>query len=266
MYRAITILSDFGTADGYLGAMKGVIRSIAPQAIIDDISAEVSPGDIFAASLAIENYHNRYPEGTVHLVVIDPGVGSIRKGICLECDKRFYVGPDNGVFETVFGSGNNFTCHELANRQYRLAKVSDTFHGRDIFAPAAAHLSLGIIPAEFGPKVYEPLRLAPNELCVIAEDGRSLIGRVSHADRFGNLITNISRDTVEAFAGNSTDLNLNISGRKIQGISKYYSQAAAGELIALFGSSDKLEIAINGGSALQAVGEQLNNLSVTIYK
>ena len=266
MFRGITILTDFGTADGYLGAMKGVIRSIAPQAVIDDISAEISPGDIFAASLAIENYHCRYPEGTVHLAVIDPGVGGSRKGICLECDKRFYVGPDNGVFETVLGSGKEYSCHELAKRQFRLDKVSDTFHGRDIFAPAAAYLSLGTNPAEFGPEINEPARLLSNELCVIAGDGRSLSGRVNHADRFGNLITNIGRDTFEAFAGNSMNLTLNISDRKIEGISQYYSQASVGELIALFGSGDKLEIAVNGGSALKAIGEQLNNLSVTIYK
>ena len=267
MLRVITVLSDFGTADGYLGAMKGVIRSISPQTNFDDISAEIDPGDIFAASLAIENYHNRYPEGTVHLAVIDPGVGSSRKGICLECENRFYVGPDNGIFEAVLGSGKDYSCYELANPEYRLENVSETFHGRDIFAPAAAYLSTGVKPAEFGPLVQTPTRLSESVSCIVSEDGLSLIGSVTHADRFGNLITSISRGKLDVFTGGDNQkLTIHVSGKMIDGISQYYSQVEVGEYIALFGSSGKLEIAVNGGSALKALGEQLNNLSVTIYK
>jgi hypothetical protein len=141
--RIITLTTDFGTQDGYVGVMKGVICSVAPKARIVEITHEIEPGNVAQASFVLESFHTFYPEGTVNLVVVDPGVGSERRALALESAGRFYIGPDNGVFEPVLGSAAGFRCYELTERKFHLKDISRTFHGRDIFAPAAALLSGG---------------------------------------------------------------------------------------------------------------------------
>jgi S-adenosylmethionine hydrolase len=193
----ITLLTDFGAIDPYVGTMKGVMLSINPDLAIVDMSHEVEAQAVKEGIFLIEEYYRFFPPGTVHLCVIDPTVGGTRKPILVTKGDQSFVGPDNGLFSMVLGG--DAIVHEISNPRFMLTNVSGTFHGRDIFAPAAAHVTLGVAPSEFGPLVDEPVRLDDLHPSV---EGDVMTGEIIHIDRFGNAVSNIHmRDFSTFLAG-----------------------------------------------------------------
>ncbi len=264
MSGVITLITDFGTKEGYVGAMKGVILSIAPEVQIVDITHDIPFGLVSKASLVLESIQRYYPAGTVHLVVVDPGVGSRRRAVAVESAGQFFVGPDNGVLEPAYRADKIFNCFELSDPKYHLQPVSFTFHGRDIFAPAAAYLARGVKLEKLGKQVQNPVRLASGRKKIISNE--RLIGRVIYADRFGNLITDITAQELELLSRDKSRLGVSICGKRIEGISDYYSQGAQGKLIALVGSTGRLEVASTMDSAFDHLGPLAEDAEVTIFK
>ena len=238
----ITLLTDFGWKDGYIGAMKGVILGINPDCRIVDLAHEIAPHDVMGAALVLGQTYPYYPAGTIHVVVVDPGVGGQRRPLVLEAGDYLFVGPDNGCFTSVLKQEQGVRAYELTEERFRLPQVSHTFHGRDIFAPAAAHLSLGVSAEAMGPAVdiAELIRLAIPDPVV---DGETLIGDVIRVDSFGNLVTNISPEILGEFAGDEM-IELEIKGERVTGLKQSYDEGGEGEIIALWGSAGFLEIAI----------------------
>ena len=184
----ITLLTDFGTRDAYVGSLKGVILSLNPEVRLVDLSHEVDPQDIRAGAFMLAEAAAYFPPGTIHLAVVDPGVGSRRRALAARCRGHYWVGPDNGLFHLIFNRAPDLAMVSLENPAYFRPRVSATFHGRDIFAPVAAHLSLGVDLDDFGPRVTDPVSLAFPE----PEFGPETIqGEIISVDRFGNLISNI---------------------------------------------------------------------------
>jgi S-adenosyl-L-methionine hydrolase (adenosine-forming) len=236
----VTLTTDFGTADGYAGAMKGVILARCPHARLVDLSHELAPGDLAGASHLLGRATPFFPAGTVHLAVVDPGVGTSRRGLALQAGEQLYVGPDNGIFSDVLGLGGTVQAFALENADLWRSALSPVFHGRDVFAPIAAHLASGGALPAVGPtlRAESLIRLhvpAPRRV------SEGLRGRVAHVDRFGNLVTNLRHpDGVEAV--------VEVAGRALR-LARTYGDVAPGELVAVVGSSGFVEIAVNGGSA-----------------
>jgi S-adenosylmethionine hydrolase len=244
----IALLTDFGTRDHYAATMKGVALGICPDATLVDISHEVPAHDVLAAALELVATYRYFPPGTIFLVVVDPGVGSTRRGIAAEAGDYRFVAPDNGVLTAVLDEHPPKRVVELSERRYARPTVSRTFEGRDRFAPAAAWLAKGIELIALGRPAGAIFRLdLPQPL--VEED--RIVGTVLRADRFGNLITNIDRKTFERLAGGSLDIR--VGDCPIAKVVSTYADAAAGEICALFGSTDHLEIAANGASAAEAL-------------
>ena len=235
--RIITLVTDFGIQDAYVGVMKGVILGINPQVQIVDISHQIEPQNISQAASLIRSATPYFPQDTIHLVVVDPGVGGSRKPIIAKTEKAFFVGPDNGVFSYVFDKPT--AAFEITNEIYFLKPVSNTFHGRDIFAPVSAHLSTGVPINEFGKPVDQWVKLAENGPKL--KPHGTVAGKVVYVDRYGNLITNIPQENI------TTDAVVQIKGFTIRGISTSYLEG--GELLAIIGSEGNLEIARPNGSA-----------------
>jgi S-adenosylmethionine hydrolase len=227
----ITLLTDFGTKDPYVGVMKGVMLSINKEARLVDITHEVEPQDVEEAAFLVEEYHPFFEGGTIHLCVVDPTVGSERRAIIIEKGGSFFVGPDNGLFSLLIDE--EAKIFSIENRSFMLAQLSSTFHGRDIFAPCAAYLSTGRRPEEFGPPVYDPfiLDLLPKE------EGGMLIGKVVRFDRFGNAITNIKAQRFMAFVGQERFI-VRVKDLTFSSLKRSYFE---GDVICLFGSSLYLE-------------------------
>jgi S-adenosylmethionine hydrolase len=244
MKRIITLTTDFGLKDHYVGVMKGVILSINPDVIIVDITHEIPPQDIFRASFTLRNFYRYFPPGTIHIVVVDPEVGSGRKPIALEADNHIFVGPDNGIFTFIYSEVKSVKPFKISSSKYTLPEVSSTFHGRDIFAPVAAHLSLGLSIEWLGKKVKEPVKLPINEPEV--SDGK-IAGEVIYIDSFGNLVTNIPDYLVKPKSW------VYIGDEVIKGISKSYADVPKGELLAVIGSGGFVEISVNQGSASELI-------------
>jgi hypothetical protein len=246
----ITLTTDFGLADGYAGTMKGVILGIAPTATIVDISHDISPQDVREAAYTLYTAYPYFPQGTIHVVVVDPGVGSERRAIALRTPRATFVAPDNGVLSYVVAREMVEEIVDLTNPRYHLSPASCTFHGRDIFAPAAAHLARGIPLAELGEPLAEIVAF-PLPRPQVRPDG-TIVGQVIHVDRFGNLITSItSRDLADHLL--LRESTIQIKGQSIRGIANSYAEGTPGKLLALIGSSAHLEIAVPGGSASQAL-------------
>ncbi len=241
----ITLITDFGLQDGYVGAMKGVILGINPQARVVDISHQVLRHNLFQAALMLRTTCPYFPPGSVHLVVVDPGVGGRRKPLLVETERFFLVGPDNGVFFPVLQDHPAIKRVVIENRRYLMPRISDTFHGRDVFAPVAAHCSLGVPTERFGPQT-DSCRTIDLPQPEVIEDG--LRGQVLSVDGFGNLITNISRHHLQRHVG-SAALSIRIGPATISKICRSYQEVPQGVLLAVMGSSELLEIAVNGGSA-----------------
>lgn len=240
----ITLTTDFGARDPYVGIMKGVILGIAPEARLVDLTHEVAPHDVLEGALALEAAVGFFPPGTVHLAVVDPGVGGARRPLAVAAQGQFFVGPDNGLFTFLLaGHGWSAVCLEAA--VYRLPRVSRTFHGRDVFAPAAAYLGLGTPLGSFGPQVTDPI-LIPWPGC--RRLGDAMVGEVVHADRFGNLVTSVRAADLEAL-GPAESLVVELEGKEIGGIVGCFADLPPGGTGALVGSSDRLEISVREGSA-----------------
>ncbi len=245
----VTLTSDFGPGP-YPGLMKGVILGICPRALLVDLSHAVPPQAVRAGALVLEQALGVFPPGSVHLAVVDPGVGTERRPICLDALDMFFVGPDNGLFTPVFLADPRARVFLLAEPRYFRHPVSDTFHGRDIFAPVAAHLARGLEPARLGPVLEDPVLL---EWPRPRREGESLRGLVWTVDGFGNLGTNLSREVVEEFlAGRPARVRLGELG--IEGIRRAYGQVPPGEPLALYDSSGRLELALNQGNLCARLG------------
>ena len=249
MAPIITLTTDFGTRDPFVGAMKGVILGIAPGARLVDLTHEIAPHDVLEGALALEAAAGFFPPGTVHLAVMDPGVGSSRRPLAVAAQGQFFVGPDNGLFSfALAGQGWSAVCLEAA--AYRPPRVSRTFHGRDVFAPAAAHLALGTPLPNFGRAVTDPV-LIPWPTARRQGDG--LVGEVVHADRFGNLVTSVRAADLEAL-GPAEALVVELEGEEVGSIVGCFADIPAGGAGALVGGSDRLEIAVREGSAAASTG------------
>jgi len=246
----VTLLTDFGLEDPYIGMMKGVILSVNPDARIIDISHHVKAGSIAGAAGIIRETYPYFPEGSIHVSVVDPGVGTRRRAIILMAQSHLFVGPDNGVFWPIINLSQKVNIIQITETKYFLPDVSNTFHGRDIFAPVAANLSKGADPFEMGPAISDPVKL---KLPVPHQNGGVLYGQVVRVDHYGNLITNIHRKEIERFAGGRT-LIIRLENLIIQGIRDTYAESGKGEILSLFGSSDYLEIAVNLGRASDRLG------------
>lgn len=241
--RIITLLTDFGDSDMYVGVMKGVIAQINPSLKVIDLTHQIPPQNIAAAHFNLMNAFPYFPKETVHIAVVDPGVGSQRRGIALQLDGGFLVGPDNGIFSGVFNQNSVITAVELTNPEYwRTPKPSNTFHGRDIFAAAGAHLASGVPIEQLG-KVIDQKMLVQLEIPERTVTDNNITGCIQYIDHFGNLITNIpAADVLEK------NWSVVIGDRIILG-SQTYSNRPIGEITALISSDGWVEIAVNGGSA-----------------
>ena len=231
----ITLLTDFGTADYYAGAVKGAILSVNPQAVIVDITHEIPPQDVETAAFTLLAVYQTFPAGTIHVAVVDPGVGSSRRPVVVSANEQFFVGPDNGLFTYIYDrEPAHKTFHVTAEKYFR-PSPSSTFHGRDLFAPIAAALSNDVKPEQLGSVIDDEVRL-PQSL-------ESPL-RIIHIDRFGNCVTNIRR---EAFEGKIESLTVN--GTTIENFRTFYGEDSTVTPFAIWGSAGFLEISINGGSA-----------------
>jgi S-adenosylmethionine hydrolase len=250
----ITLLTDFGNRDGYVGAMKGVILSINPQAQIVDISHTIQSHRIQEGAFVLKSAYPFYPKDTIHLVVVDPGVGSDRKPIIVETESHLFVGPDNGIFSYIFEE-NATKVWEINERKYFLLPQSDTFHGRDIFSPVAAYLSLGTEVSKIASIVNEFSKLPIPRPAIREEE---IGGHILHVDCFGNLITDIPKRFMEKRDSPSRHAFefCSASGEpfvRIHRMSRTYSEGISGEVIALIGSSGLLEFSVNEGRADEVI-------------
>lgn len=250
MRPVIALLSDFGTRDHYVGSMKGVILGICPDATLVDISHDVAPHDVLEGALELAASYRYFPVGTIFVAVVDPGVGSPRKGIAADTGDYRFVCPDNGLLTGVVRETPPKKVVELTERRYGRPTVSRTFEGRDRFAPAAAWLAKGIQLAALGRPVADLHRLDIPQPAVADE---SIRGAVLRVDRFGNLITNVDRKTFEKFA---RDVRVQIlaGGGTVGRLVATYAEIQSGEVCALFGSTDHLELSANSGSAADILG------------
>jgi hypothetical protein len=243
--RRITLLTDFGTRDGYVAAVKGVLASLAHGAVVEDASHDIPRGDVAAASRALGRYWSLYPRGTVHLVVVDPGVGTDRRVLALEARGRFVVAPDNGVAHHVMSPGE-WRAVEPRDlpRPEGISRRSATFHGRDVFAPVAARLAQGTALDSLGPAISDPIRL-PDPAPTLAA-GRAA-GRVVSVDRFGNLGTNLPGDVLKPGS------RVEVAGVPVP-VGTTYGDVEVGGLVALVNSDGRVEVAVRDGSAAERLG------------
>jgi hypothetical protein len=243
----ITLLTDFGTRDYFVGAMKGVILSINPEVQIVDITHDVPPQDVEAAAFNLLACYQDFPAGTIHVAVVDPGVGSSRRAIMIQCANQLFVGPDNGLFSWICEREGKHKARHVTNEAFLREHVSTTFHGRDVFAPIAAHLSNGTSPDELGPLVLDLVSLdalGPK----VTNDG--IEGRIIHIDRFGNCITNLTADHFGGRLGAGASLNVN--QQRVTGFREFFSQTkppSDEKLFMILGSAGFIEIAAQNASA-----------------
>ena len=240
-----TLMTDFGLRDHFVAAMKGVMLSINPELTLLDIAHEIPRGDIHSGAFTLGQCCFYFPPGTIHLAVVDPGVGSNRKALAVEAGGHFFVAPDNGLLTHVFEARGDFIAHEIRAEQYFLKPVSATFHGRDIFAPVAAWISRGTQLSQLGPPLPDPIRLPfPKS----HRDGdRSIQGTVLAVDHFGNLITNLKPSDV------SRAFKIVAGGREIHTLRQTYAEGTPDEIFAVVGSAGYLEIVMRDGSAAETL-------------
>lgn len=255
----ITLTTDFGLADEYVGVMKGVIACRAPQARVIDLCHAVPPQDIRHAAYLLQASWRYFPPATLHVVVVDPGVGSERRVVLLTMDHGRFLAPDNGVLTPLLDEPD-CRAHAVTNSALFLAPLSSTFHGRDLFAPVAAALATGTPPAAAGPAL-DPSALVrlPIAQPRIDPAAGTVDGEVVAIDRFGNLITNLSRACLAALADHPGPPLVSLDGRPLGTIRRAYADAAPGEALALFGSRDTLEIAINQDHAARNLGAAIGS-------
>jgi S-adenosylmethionine hydrolase len=249
----VTLLTDFGTADYFAGAMKGAVFAANPRAQVVDITHEIPAHDVGTGAFTLLAAFGAFPEGTVHVAVVDPGVGSARRAVAVETPGHTFVGPDNGIFGYVYERVGDFAVHQLTNESYFRRDVSASFHGRDIFAPVAGAISRGVALEELGPRVEDFVRL-PFARPVSRAEG-TLEGRVIHVDRFGNCVTNFAPSDLppESFEGG---VRMKVGGFEVKRLRRFFAEegGAAGEPFAIWGSAGLLEIAVFQDSAARRLG------------
>lgn len=244
----ITLTTDFGLKDPYVAEMKAVILGICPNTVIVDITHKIEKFNIRMGAYVLASAVPYFPEGSIHVAVVDPGVGTRRRPIVIQTKQSFFVGPDNGLLVLAAKKQSIIHIHELTNPRFMLPKVSRTFHGRDIFAPAAAHLLNGVKPAEFGPEIREALK---PELAKVTRRNGVLVGEVLHVDGFGNIITNINeKEVAQSHVKGAVSVELPSYKLKLR-LGKAYGEAEPQEPLALIGSHGFLEISINQGNAAE---------------
>jgi S-adenosyl-L-methionine hydrolase (adenosine-forming) len=248
MPQHILLMTDFGTRDGYPAAMKGVVWSIAPQAEVSDLTHDIPPQDVLAGALTLNRAAPYFPDGTLFVAVVDPGVGTSRRPLAARLGGQFFTAPDNGLLSLLLArteqQGLPVEIVHLDRPQFWRQPVSRTFHGRDIFAPAAAHLANGVKITELGTPISDPLRL---RLPVPSRTAQGWAGEIIHVDTFGNLATNLDAAHLPATGG----VEIRIAGRRIAGVAQSYGDQQPGTLTALIDSAGALSIALVNGSAAQ---------------
>jgi S-adenosylmethionine hydrolase len=245
----ITLTTDFGHTEHFVGVMKGVIAGICPEAHVVDITHDVRPFDIAQGAFLLSQAWRWFPEGTIHVAVVDPGVGTARRPIVVEAARHRFVGPDNGVLAMVYAEMPH-EAREITAAKYMLPTPSRTFHGRDIFAPAAAHLARGVRPSSLGRPIEDHLKIAFYKPQRTAR--RVWLGTILHIDRFGNLITNFHIDDFPQVRTHAFEMT--VGPREIRRLALNYADSEEGEAFAIVGSSGFIEIACNQGSAARLLG------------
>jgi S-adenosylmethionine hydrolase len=245
----ITLTTDFGLRDPYVAMMKGVILSLHSEARLVDVTHQIEPGAVSQAAGLVRDAFSHFPAGTIHVVVVDPGVGSVRRPIAVAAAGHAFVGPDNGLFWPIIEAQAGARVVHLTEKRYFRSAVSKTFHGRDLFAPVAAHLALGVGLEQMGAAIADPVSLP---LPKPRRKGDSLIGQIVRIDHFGNLITNIRRRELEPFLMAAPPV-VEVGRTRVEGLGQAYADVGPGELVALMDSSDCLELAVNMGRAADAV-------------
>jgi len=245
----ITLTTDFGLRDPFVGVMKGVILGICPSARLVDLTHDVPPQDVLGAALALESAVRFFPAGAIHLAVVDPGVGSPRRALGIRAAGQYFVGPDNGIFTFVLGGGD-WAAVSLEAAEFRRPSVSRTFHGRDVFAPAAAHLAAGISLDCLGPGVSDPALLAWPECRMV---GGELVGEVIGSDRFGNLLTSVTAERLGQLDAGLAVI-VSVGGRELGPPTSCYAEGREGQPAPIVGSTGRLEIFARNGSAVALLG------------
>jgi S-adenosylmethionine hydrolase len=261
----ITLTTDFGQADGYVGAMKGVMLRICPQAVLVDVTHAIPPQAVQQAAYVLSTAIPYFPPGAVHLAVVDPGVGSERRPIVVQTERAVYVAPDNGLLTMVLAREPVQMAVHLTEPSYRLSPVSDTFHGRDIFAPAAAHLASGIAPRKMGEEIAASELISLPLLMPVPKDDDTWLGQVLHLDSFGNIITSLACSlgrsgwTLDGVA--TAELGprtwIEIGKHRVEGVHRTFAQVEPGAWIAYVGSSGYLEVGIRDGNAAAQLGAKV---------
>lgn len=246
----ITLTTDFGLNDHFVATMKGTILSICPGAQIIDVTHNITPFEISEGAFTLMEAWKAFPKKTIHVGVVDPGVGSARRPILLEAGGHYFIGPDNGLFAMIYDRDESVRVRHLTEEAYFRNPVSRTFHGRDIFAPAAAHLAKGVTPAKFGPRIEDYLKV--NTFWPTRMSKRSWTGQVLKIDRFGNMISNFSETEFDEIK--TRPFALDIGTEKIQRLALNYAEVPFGEPVAIIGSSGFVEICVNQGNAAKQLG------------
>lgn len=262
----ISMMTDFGIKDGNVGVMKGVIWGICPEAHIADLSHVVAPQNIPEAALILFRSVPYFPKGTIHLVVVDPGVGTERRPMAAKIGDSFYVGPDNGIITRLLERADRESQPrefvELAEPRYRLPVVSHVFHGRDIFAPAAGHLASGVPLRELGPSFDDPVRI---ELTKPVRTSSGLRGEVIHIDHFGNVASNIWMEDMQPVLSKKADVRVRLGGAEIKGLVDTFGERPVGDLVALFGSTGNLIVSVVNGSAAERLDTKVGDAFEAIF-
>ncbi len=241
----ITLLTDFGAGSGYPAQMKGVVLGLCPEARVVDLSHEVPAYRVLVGQALLRDAVPAFPAGTIHVAVVDPGVGTSRRGLLVvggeKAPGHAFLGPDNGLLWPFMRGAK---VYELSNPALRREPVSPTFHGRDLFAPAAAHLARGVAPEEFGPEVHDPVKLLPPR---VRHEGGAIVGEIVHVDSFGNLVSNLGLEDLPPV--DPALLQVSVGGRTLGGLKRTFGEAPVGGLVAFIGSAGFVEVAVREGSA-----------------
>lgn len=249
MPAIVTLLTDFGLSDAFVGIMKGVLLTIARDCQVVDLTHEIPPQDVLAGALQLRSAVPFFPDGTIHVAVVDPGVGSQRRALVVETEHGLLLGPDNGLLSPAAKLLGVRRIFELQPGTHTLATISHTFHGRDVFAATAGHLARGLPAADCGRRVDTMQELA---VPIPRSEGSQIIGEVIHVDHFGNLVTNIEASLLARFSG--SDLLVRVGGTEIVGLAPSYAAVAEGSALAIVASWGTLEVAVRNGNAAKQLG------------
>ncbi len=250
MPRFITLTTDFGLSDYYVGAMKGAIYNISPAATVVDISHSLQSYDLLDGALTIAQAYSYWPKDTIHVVVVDPGVGTSRRPILVTAGTHYFVAPDNGVLSLVYEREERLSVRHITSSHYFLQPVSQTFHGRDVFAPVAAWMSKGVEPAKFGEVVDDYVQFAAPR--AKGGEANEVRGMVLKVDKFGSMITNLTPSDVAGIFGG--EFEIKVGNATVTKLCSSYAEGAKGEVFAIIGSGGLLELSVNKGSAAQVAG------------